>query len=617
MITQNLIQGTEKWHAYRAAHDNASDAPAMMGESSYKTRDQLIAEAATGIVPDVDAATQRLFDSGHRFEDLARPRAEAIIGQDLYPCTGSLEGSRLSASFDGLTMLEDLAFEHKRLNQRLRAAFADMETVAPEYRERQSGRCLPLEYQIQMEQQCAVSGCEKVLFMATHWADDGTLLEQLQCWYFPNLELRARIVAGWEQFHKDVAAWVPPEAAIVVKPTAKLRDSLPVLVFDAKGEITASNVDEFKTEVLERINGVNLTLETDQDFADGESDAKWLRGVSAGMKAAIQRVRTGMVSVNEVLTTLEQLDKMATDRASTVEKQVKSQKDGIKAAEANRGEKAFAEHMAGLNVRLGKPYMPKVPTDFQGAIKNKRTVESLRSAVNDELARAKIAANEIADRIQMNLTSLRELATAHAFLFADAPQLVMKANDDLLVLIKSRIGDHEAKEAARLEAERERIRQEEQAKAQREAQAAEAQRERERQEELRQQALQAEREAQAGIAEARAAEALPAPLLDDPSNLAADLKNDVVSGIDAAQAISTAQRAAASMPAVDVDSANLLIGGINRRLGYDVNALFLKQLGFEPVRIDGARRFFRDSDLPLIGRAIAQHTLRVTQLQPA
>ena len=106
MITHNLVQGTAEWHAYRAAHDNASDAPAMMGVSSYKTRDQLIAERATGIVPEVDAATQRLFDSGHRFEALARPLAEKIIGEDLYPCTGSIEGSRLSASFDGLTMLE-------------------------------------------------------------------------------------------------------------------------------------------------------------------------------------------------------------------------------------------------------------------------------------------------------------------------------------------------------------------------------------------------------------------------------------------------------------------------------------------------------------------------------
>ena len=76
MITQNLIQGSPEWLAYRPSHDNASDAPAMMGCSSYKTRDQLIAELATGITPEVDPATQRLYDSGHRFEKLARPLAD-------------------------------------------------------------------------------------------------------------------------------------------------------------------------------------------------------------------------------------------------------------------------------------------------------------------------------------------------------------------------------------------------------------------------------------------------------------------------------------------------------------------------------------------------------------
>ena len=160
MITHNLIQGSQEWHAYRAAHDNASDAPAMMGCSAYKTREQLLAERATGITPEVDSATQSRFDAGHRFEALARPLAEKIMEEDLYPCTGSVEGSRLSASFDGLTLLEDVALEHKTLNQRLRAA---LEVPGC------TGADLPMEYQIQMEQQCAVSDCERILFMASAW----------------------------------------------------------------------------------------------------------------------------------------------------------------------------------------------------------------------------------------------------------------------------------------------------------------------------------------------------------------------------------------------------------------------------------------------------------------
>lgn len=130
----NLTQGSPAWHQHRAQHWNASDAPAMMGCSSYKTRSELVRELATGIAPEADAATERRFADGHRFEALARPLAEEIIGEELSPCVGT-EG-KLSASFDGLTFMNDVGFEHKSVNDRLRAAMGEGCT----------GADLPLQY---------------------------------------------------------------------------------------------------------------------------------------------------------------------------------------------------------------------------------------------------------------------------------------------------------------------------------------------------------------------------------------------------------------------------------------------------------------------------------------
>ena len=183
------------------------------------------------------------------------------------------------------------------------------------------------------------------------------------------------------------------------------------------------------------------------------------------------------------------------------------------------------------------------------------------------------------------------------------------------LVVTKRISDHQAAEAQRLEAERERIRQEEAAKLQREAREAEARAERERQEALRQQVLQAEREAQAGIAEARAAEALPAPLLDDLASLAADLKNDVVAGIDADQAISAAQRAAAApvvvpmraAPAERTGAPTLKLGAIAERLGFSLTADFLKGLGFEPAARERGACLFHEADWPLMLAALVRH----------
>ena len=112
MQTLNLAQGSPEWLAHRRTSFNASDAPAMLGISKYVTRSELVAQAATGLVREIDANTQRLFDDGHATEALARPFAEEIIGEDLYPIVASLavDGlqKRLSASYDGTTMDENV-----------------------------------------------------------------------------------------------------------------------------------------------------------------------------------------------------------------------------------------------------------------------------------------------------------------------------------------------------------------------------------------------------------------------------------------------------------------------------------------------------------------------------
>ena len=110
MQVVNLVQGSPEWHAHRRNHFNASDAPAMLGVSKYTTRDQLLHQYATGLTKEVDANTQNLFDKGHKFEALARPLAENIIGEELSPMVAH-EG-KLSASFDGITFVGDVIFEH-------------------------------------------------------------------------------------------------------------------------------------------------------------------------------------------------------------------------------------------------------------------------------------------------------------------------------------------------------------------------------------------------------------------------------------------------------------------------------------------------------------------------
>jgi putative phage-type endonuclease len=435
MKQHTLEQGSPAWHAHRLQHFNASDAPAMMGCSKYKTRTQLLHELKTGLSPDVDAATQRRFDAGHRFEALARPLAEEIIGEDLYPVVGT-EGE-LSASFDGLTMDESIGFEHKTLNDELRAAMVDD----------CDGGALPLAYRVQMEQQCMVSGATRILFMASKW-DGDDLIESRHCWYESDQHLADDIADGWAQFARDLAAYVPPEP-VAPKPTAKARESLPALIFEAKGEITTSNLDAYKAQALEVLDGIPTKLETDQQFADGKEDAKFCRGVQEAMEQAQAACLGRMVTVDQAIKAMEHIAEVARRKAIDLENAIEAEEKIRKAKMLTDAAETLKEHVKALNTRIGKEYMPPVAGNFAAVIKGKRSVPAMQDAIDTELARAKIEANAVADRIDVNLKHLAAEAADHGALFPDEGTIVLKAADDFAALVKLRISDFQAQEDKR------------------------------------------------------------------------------------------------------------------------------------------------------------------------
>lgn len=585
----DLIQGSPQWHAHRATHFNASDAPAMMGLSAYTTRTQLLHQLHTGIAPEVDDATQRRFDDGHRFEALARPLAEKIIGEDLYPVVGS-EGE-LSASFDGLTMDERINFEHKSLNEGLRAIMVDG----------CNGADLDMQYQVQMEQQHMVSGAEKTLFMASKW-DGDTLVEERHCWYETNLELRQQITAGWAQFAKDLTAYVP--IAPTVQAVAAPVESLPAVSVRLDGQlVVASNLPDFGVALRAFIAKIPAKPSTDQDFADTESACKALKKAEEALDSAETHALAQMTDVESMRRTVADLKELARCTRLASEKFVTQRKEQIRIEIVTEGHKALAMHLDSLNKRLGHPYMPMVQADFAGAIKGKRTIDSLRDAVSTTLANAKIEASSIADKIQFNLGTLNE-AVEFAFLFSDVMQIVKKAPEDLKALVQNRVGAHKAAEAVKEEATRQRIEAEVKAKAEREARA-----------------KLADEQAKAALAERdRVAEQAAFEQLErDEIARLAKLNTTMVVEAPVAP-VSTVVPMPARMPAVQpapVSPPTLRLGQIGERLGFGLTAEFLKNLGFEPAATEKTSKLFHESDFPLICMRLVSHIQRVQTKQAA
>ncbi|WP_095135457.1 YqaJ viral recombinase family protein [Pseudomonas sp. Irchel s3a10] len=434
MKIHNVAQGSAEWHALRVQHFTASEAPAMKGASKYQTRSELLTLKKTGIAPEVTQAQQYIFDKGHATEALGRPLVEVMIGEELYPVVGT--DGNLLASMDGATMLGETLFEHKLWNESL-AAQVRAENLDP-------------HYYWQLEQQLLVSGAERVIFVCS----DGTPENFVHMEYRPVAGRAAQLVEGWKQFEADLANFELAEAPSIVVGNAP--DELPALRIELTGMVTASNLKVFEESALAVIDSVKTTLVTDQDFADAKKAVKWCGDVEQAVDTAKKQALSRTQSIDELFSALTRISAHARDTRLKVNKLVQAQELLVKTNIKQKAEQSLAEHVAAINKTLGRVTLPAVAADFAGAMKNKRTIASLQDAVDTELARAKIAASQAADAIRLNLASLAELAADYAFLFNDIQPLVMKANDDLITLIRLRISEHQ-----KAEAQREQIRQQE------------------------------------------------------------------------------------------------------------------------------------------------------------
>lgn len=522
MITHDLVQGSPEWDEFRLNHFGASEAAAMLGLSPKVKRSELLHMKWTGNAKEFSKFVQeRILDKGHEVEALARPLVETMIGEDLFPVTCS--AGLLSASCDGLTMGEDVAFEHKQWNEELAAAV-------------ENGN-LPDEFMPQPQQIMMVTGCEKVLFVVS----DGTEEKRVCMWVERSPEWFERIDAGWQQFAKDLATYTPPD--VKAESVGRTPESLPSLRIEVTGMVTASNLAQFKEHALEVFAGINRDLKTDQDFADAEKTVKWCGDVEDRLKAAKAHALSQTESIDVLFKAIDDITAEARNTRLELDKLVKARKEQVRTDIYNEGVNALRDHIAHLNTRLGKPYMPNITADFAGAMRGKKTVASLRDAVSTTLATAKIEANAIADKIEINLKALREQAMDYAFLFSDTSLLVMKAADDLQAVITARISEHKERVA------------------------------------------EDERKKEAAKAEVPAAESAPVPV-------AAAVKSEPV-------------KQPAHVPTVATPP-TLRLGQICERVGFTVNAEFLAGLGFTATIEKGAK-LYHEEDFGGICLAISNH----------
>lgn len=433
----NLIQGSSEWLEARLTYLCASEAPAMMGDSKFMSRNQLLDLKKGWEANPHSSFKEKLFQKGHEHEESAREVTELEYCEEFPPVVGLTDIGlpvKALASFDGLSD-ELLPWEHKDWNLVLA--------------ENVRNSVLEPHYYWQLEHQMLVADANEILFTCSDGGEDN----RVSTLYISIPERREAIINGWAQFLNDLAAHelkAKPEALAPRK-----QDNFPVIECRVDGSNVISNLGSYipliKSLAEEQMS---LVLESDQDFTDKEAFNKNVKTGRQTLKAKATEIESEFESLAEFKGFVFEADSILQKLQSHGERQVKESKELKKNSIMNGAQIALSDHLKALSESINKIQITQIVIDWSAVIKGMRSFEKMQDAVDAELANAKIEANEIAEVIRTNLASFEDLASEHKFLFSDHANLVLKNNDDLINLINARISEHEKAEAERLEAQR-------------------------------------------------------------------------------------------------------------------------------------------------------------------
>ena len=429
MKTHNLKQGTQIWHEFRADHFGASEAAAMLGLSKQLSRNELLLYKKMGKSKEYsDWVQKNILEYGHEVEAKARILIELEINQELYPITCST--GKLSASCDGLTEDYQIAYEHKQYNSELADFIAANNTI-------------PESHMPQCQQILLITGADKVIFVCS----DGTANNRVMIDIYPDIDWFDRIEAGWSQFEKDLEMYEHKEFAD--KPQAAAIMQLPALSIQIKGEVTVSNLPQFKDAAETFIARINTDLKTDEDFVNAEETVKFCDETEKKLESAKAAAIGQTASIDELMRTIDFIKESIRTKRLTLEKLVKSQKESIRDKiigdaffACSSHSKSISEEFKYVNFSLIALKDIFSRQNFETACKNKRTLASLHNAVDTEVAAIKIKLDDLARVIRKNLTHLPEDLS----LFRDLQSIITKPEDDFKLLVESRLAEQKRKD---------------------------------------------------------------------------------------------------------------------------------------------------------------------------
>lgn len=225
------------------------------------------------------------------------------------------------------------------------------------------------------------------------------------------------------------------------------------LIIKLKGEITDTNFDEWKNDLLARLKSVNTELASDDDFANAESDVKIIKAGEVTLKNAKASALEQADEIQKLFAAIDEVSSEARDARLALERQIKKRKAEIKDEIVESGldaVKAYIEEQSTELQSVKNSWLDR--SAFEEEIKGKRTTTSMQKAVTGLQVKIK---NEIAQReesINANRSVLEKINDDYSAVFQDKESLLLMDDESLQATIAERIEYFEAEKKKQSEA---------------------------------------------------------------------------------------------------------------------------------------------------------------------
>jgi len=239
----DLVQGSMEWKKARLEHVTASNVPAILGISPYKTALEYATELLTGQELDESESKEFIFQKGHAIEAAGREWCRANLGVDIVPqVVRSLDRRYLMASLDGLDSQKGIVFEAKYVG---RDALNEIK----------SGK-LKVYHDAQVQAQLLATGFEKAIYFAMDPDGDAAVVDIVRK---PDHE--KKLAATLDKFWKDLKEGTLPKAS--PKDILQVEDPQLSMLAEMDAKLTAiqDEYDALKKEVLAKYEKNLRTIE--------------------------------------------------------------------------------------------------------------------------------------------------------------------------------------------------------------------------------------------------------------------------------------------------------------------------------------------------------------------